>query len=98
MKIGNHEIKHNEGRTAFTPIYDLDGVCQDCVYLEKIRPLFDKKDKEIERLNNIINELEKLELYEFEPDYDYEENLVEHYTPFDIKEYIQKLKGDSSNE
>ena len=48
---------------------------------------------EIERLNNIINELEKLELYEFTPDYDYDENLIEGYTPFNIREYIQELKG-----
>lgn len=47
---------------------------------------------EIERLNNIINEIEKLELYEFTPDYDYDENLVEGYTPFNIREYIQELK------
>lgn len=50
---------------------------------------------EIERLNNIINELEKLELYEFTPDYDYDENLVEGYTPFNIREYIQELKGSN---
>ena len=53
----------------------------------------EEKDKEIERLNNIINELEKLELYEFTPNYDYDENLVEGYTPFNIREYIQELKG-----
>lgn len=51
------------------------------------------KDKEIERLNNIISKLEKLELYEYTPDYDYDENLVEGYTPFDIKNYIEELKG-----
>ena len=52
-----------------------------------------EKNEEIEKLNNIINELEKLELYEFTPDYDYDENLVEGYTPFNIREYIQELKG-----
>ncbi len=48
---------------------------------------------ERDRLNNIINELEKLELYEYTPDYDYDENLVEGYTPFNIKNYIKELKG-----
>ena len=36
---------------------DLEGVCQDCAYLEKIRPLFDEKDKEIERLKNKVKEI-----------------------------------------
>ena len=48
---------------------------------------------ERDRLNNIINELEKLELYEYTPDYDYDENLVEGYTPFNIKNYTKELKG-----
>lgn len=56
-----------------------------------------EQEEENKRLNNIINELEKLELYEFEPDYDYEENLVEHYTPFNIREYIEELKGSDKD-
>ena len=36
----NDEVKH-----------DLEGICQDCMYLEKIKPLFEEKDKEIDRLN-----------------------------------------------
>ena len=51
-----------------------------------------EKDKEIERLNNIINSLKQLELYTFEPDFDYEENLIENYIPFNIEEYIEELK------
>ena len=47
---------------------------------------------EIEKLNTIINELEKLELYQFTPEYDYDENIEEHYTPFDIEEYVNELK------
>ena len=50
---------------------------------------------EIERLNNIINELEKLELYEYTPDYDYDENLVDDYTPFNIENYIEELIGSN---
>lgn len=37
--------------------YDIEGVCQDCIYLEKIRPLFEEKDKEIKRLCNALNEV-----------------------------------------
>ena len=51
--------------------------------------------QEIERLNNIINELEKLELYEYTPDYDYDENLVDDYTPFNIENYIEELIGSN---
>ena len=51
------------------------------------------REQEIERLNNIINELEKLELYEYTPDYDYDENLVDDYTPFNIENYIEELIG-----
>ena len=55
---------------------------------DKIKQL----QEENERLNNIINELEKLELYQFTPEYDYDENIEEHYTPFDIEEYVNELK------
>ena len=58
--------------------------------------------KEIERLNNIINEaieyIENNSLYEQDYDYDYEENLVE-YPPSDEqakKELLEILKGDKN--
>ena len=57
-----------------------------------------RQSKVIERLNNIIKKLEELELYEFTPDYDYDENLIDGYTPFNIREYIQELKGSGNNE
>ena len=57
---------------------------------------FNNKDKEIERLNNIINELEKWLKYEinksgFEQDYE-KKSCYE-----DIFEELQELKGDESN-
>ena len=64
--------------------------------VEKSMKEEDKLIKEIDRLKNIINELEKLELYEFTPDYDYNGNLVEGYTPFNIKEYIEELKENNN--
>ena len=30
--------------------YDLEGVCQDCIYLDKIKPLFDNFKKENQEL------------------------------------------------
>ena len=75
--------------------YDLEGVCQDCIYLEKIRPLFEEKDKEIERLNNIINELEKW----LKSKIDYFDKtakdtiLHEQMVILIIYDYLQELKG-----
>lgn len=34
--------------------YDLEGICQDCMYLEKVKPLFEEKDKEIDRLKGAL--------------------------------------------
>ena len=41
--------------------YDLDGVCQDCIYLEKIRPLFEEKDKKIETLEKSLEYAKRIE-------------------------------------
>ena len=41
--------------------YDLDGVCQDCIYLEKIRPLFEEKDKKIETLEKGLEYAKRIE-------------------------------------
>lgn len=60
-----------------------------------------EKDKEIERLNNIINELEKYFDKELENLGYREEKLYTqgiHDTIIDHKYKLQELKGDSSNE
>ena len=57
-----------------------------------------EKDKEIERLNNIINELEewlKKEIFDLNGDYDYE-GVVSGYE--NVLNKLQELKGDGSNE
>lgn len=80
--------------------YDLEGVCQDCIYLEKIRPLFEEKDKEIKRLNNIINEIDtflKNKIDNFDKDVK-DTILHEQMTIRVIYDYLQLVKGDSSNE
>lgn len=41
--------------------YDLEGVCQDCIYLEKIRPLFEEKDKKIETLEKGLEYAKRIE-------------------------------------
>ena len=65
--------------------------------VERLRKNVFDNLQEIERLNNIINEIKKLDLYISEEDYDYEENPIDKYIPFDIEDYIKELKGDSSN-
>jgi len=66
----------------------------DIEYLLRTCKALDYQQKENERLNNIINELEKLELYTAEEDYDYEENPIDKYVPFDVDDYIKELRGD----
>lgn len=39
--------------------YDLDGVCQDCIYLEKVKVLFEEKNNKIEHLKEKIKEIEQ---------------------------------------
>lgn len=63
--------------------------------------LLNEKDKEIERLNNIINELEKWlweQRYEHQGEYMYtgKRKVEDVFTMF--LEKLQELKGDSSNE
>ena len=72
--------------------------------IERLNYIIDKQDRDItalsngnRKLNNIINEIKKLDLYISEEDYDYEENPIDKYIPFDIEDYIKELKGDSSN-
>ena len=57
--------------------YDLEGICQDCMYLEKIKPLFEAKDKEIETLYDKIQELEeyKKAIYEIK-------KYIDAYSPY----------------
>lgn len=52
-----------------------------------------EKDKEIERLNNIINELEKYLNEQIQKSWEIEEQCYE-----DIESKLQELKGDGSNE
>ncbi len=46
--------------------------------------------EENERLKNTLNYIRSLDLYEYEPDYDYEENIVANYYPILIDDYIDK--------
>lgn len=50
----------------------------------------DNLEKENKKQKEVLDKIKKLELYEFDLDYDYEENPVEHYTPFFMREYIEK--------
>lgn len=102
--MSEEELKYFKGLIGFT--FDSD----DIRYIEKI---VDKKDKEIERLNNIINELEKWlkeafdrneSIYEL-----YKDDMIHHTYEINNARYqnnifnailnkLNELKGDSSNE
>lgn len=53
-----------------------------------------KKDKEIERLNNIINELERY----IKEEYIYDDIGMKIFDASKLQDKLQELKGDSSNE
>ena len=72
---------------------------------EGIKKLLEKKDKEIERLNNIINELEEWLEQEYEvvkANSIQEPNNSEWYIKWNERkntlDKLQELKGDGSNE
>ena len=53
-----------------------------------------KKDKEIERLNNIINELERY----IKEEYIYDDIGMKIFDASKLQDKLKELKGDSSNE
>lgn len=64
-----------------------------CVKFAMMSKQIKNKDKEIERLNNIINELEKsidISLKEFDDNKDY---FIDETTLKDLKNELQELKG-----
>ena len=72
-----------------------------CEDFEKIKKSIEEKDKEIERLNNIINELEK-EFEEELKNLNYSEDKIYaqgiHDTIISHKYKLQELKGSESND
>ena len=64
--------------------------------LEELITAYDEKDKEIERLNNIINELDKI-IIEFKKQIE-EERKNYHKIIGNFVDKIQELKGSNSNE
>lgn len=73
--------------------YDLDGVCQDCIYLEKIRPLFEEKDKETERLKQGYCELkEKCNRGECDCTYEEYNEMCKQNMKMDLE--IERLNND----
>ena len=70
----------------------------DKFYTADLKLFVEVARKEIKRLNNIINELEKNiddKLKEFEDSKDY---LIDGTTLKDLKNELQELKGSNSNE
>ena len=86
-------------------LYDIDNSINNELAKHRIQQEKEKLDyekqyyiKEIGRLNNIINELEKdidLELYKTRANDDYNNGLFNAFRY--IKDKLQELKGDSSN-
>lgn len=60
-----------------------------CTWIVKLRKQVSEKDKEIERLNNIINELEKM-LLKLNDRLNYEEDFCLDF--YDIDDILDKLK------
>lgn len=64
--------------------------------VEVVKPILEGKDKEIERLNNIIKNLDKMFEYYFLGNLKYDQDTVNTIYIKYIK--LKELKGDSSNE
>ena len=94
LKIINEPITVNSVEYKY---FDIDNynklvnVIDYCHYLnDKVKPYVEAQDKEIDRLNNIINELEKwledyIKLFD-DPD------MLEEQTCEDLKEVLNKLQ------
>ena len=63
--------------------------------IKVVRPIIDEKDKEIERLNNIINELEN---YIVENSFGNPANNCCVIETYKILDKLQELKGSDKNE
>ncbi len=63
--------------------------------VEAVKPFLEEKDKEIERLNNIINELEN---YIIENSFGSPVNNCSVIETYKILNKLQKLKGSNKNE
>ena len=81
--------------------YDLDGVCQDCIYLEKIRPLFEEKDKKIETLEKGLEYAKRIEKdykTKFDKAIEYiKEKYIEDYSNNDNYIPLEKLNLKNCN-
>ena len=47
-----------------------------------------KLQEELDSYKRLVENLKTLQLYEYELDYDYEEEPVDNYMPFDMKYYV----------
>ena len=84
------------GELRFTPLYEaIDENILDINYmLHEIENLQSKIDKAIEYC-----EYNNESLYTFEPDYDYEENIVDNYEPSNFREdLLDNLKEEKPKE
>lgn len=63
-----------------------------------------KLKEQVDRYKRLIKYLKKLDFYEFELDYDYEENPIDNYYPADMEYHIdnwlanEELESSDSNE
>ena len=72
------------------------------IYDDKKRLLkastIDKVLRLLDKYENLIKHLKELDLYEFELDYDYEENPIDNYYPFNLSEEIENWLNLESEE
>lgn len=97
VEVQEKEIKRLEQEIQYLTECDIDSQEENWKWQKLLLIKRDKKhQEEIERLNNIINELEKL-LKEEKTRTRYA-NDVERFTAYDFAlKKLQELKGDSSN-
>ena len=99
MNIDYNELKRYEDiETYYDEVQDYTKLIKElqCDRVEALKQIVNK-NKEIERLNNIINELEKCWKDQQEKYRYYKDNRYRTFLSKNLDK-LQELKGDSSNE
>ena len=78
------EIEH----IANCELYDTIGVKYLRLNIEKLFEENKQLKEQVDRYKRLIEYLKKLDFYEFDLDYDYEENPIDNYYPADMEYHI----------
>ena len=102
--MNKEEIMKEIEHIANCELYDTIGVKYLRLNIEKLFEENKKLKEQVDRYKRLIKYLKKLDFYEFELDYDYEENPIDNYYPADMEYHIdnwlanEELESGDNNE